>query len=87
MCGRDSTLKGNKVRFRVADVFLPNSDELRAVFREQEELEGTVIDFSDSGVKSNAFAIIEIIQKQIVVIPTEKLQPADKIDAAPGPNS
>jgi hypothetical protein len=62
-------------------VFLPNADELGAVFHEEQELEGTVIDFSDSGIRSNAFAIVEIIQKQTVVIPTEKLQPAAGTDA------
>jgi len=48
--------------------------DLRAVFREEEEIEGTVIDFSDSGSRQNAFAIVEIIRKQTVIIPIEKLQ-------------
>ena len=69
------------MRFHLADVFLPNAEELRATFQEEQVLEGTVIDFSDSGIRSNAFAIVEIIQKQTVVIPIEKLQPASGSDA------
>ena len=77
--GGNPTLKGNNVRFHLSDVFLPNAEELRAVFREEEELEGTVVDFSDSGIRANAFAIVEIIQKQTVVIPIDKLEPASSI--------
>jgi len=62
------------VRFHLADVFLPNAVDLRAVFRDDEEIEGTVIDFSDSGNRQNAFAVVEIIRKQTVIIPIEKLQ-------------
>ena len=75
------------MRFHLSDVFLPNADELRAVYREEEELEGTVIDFSDSGIRPNAFAIVEIIQKQTVIIPIEKLEPAGSIDGAQGEDS
>jgi hypothetical protein len=55
-------------------VFLPNAEELLAAFREQEELEGVVIDFSDSGSQANAFAVIEVIQKGTVVVPVDKLK-------------
>jgi hypothetical protein len=55
-------------------VFLPNTEELRAAFREEEELEGTVIDFSDSGNQANAFAVIEVIQTERVVVPVDKLK-------------
>ena len=39
-----------------------------------------MIDFSDSGIRPDAFAIVEIIQKQKVVIPIEKLELASGID-------
>ncbi len=73
-CWGSATQKGCTVRFHVADVFLPNVEELLAAFREQEELEGVVIDFSDSGSKTNAFAVIEVIQKGTVVVPVDKLK-------------
>jgi hypothetical protein len=72
---RNATEKGNKVTFHLADVFFPSAEELRGVFRYEEELEGTVVNFSDSGSRPNAFAIVEVICKQKVVIPIEKLQP------------
>jgi hypothetical protein len=79
---RSATEKGEKVRFHRTDVFLPGAEELEAASREEEELEGTVIDFSDSGLRPKAFAIVEVVQKQTVVVPTEKLEPASGIGAA-----
>ena len=78
------TDKGSKVRFHLADVFFPSTEELRAIFPHEEELEGTVMNFSDSGSRSNAFAIVEIIRKQTVVIPIEKLLPVKGIEASQG---
>lgn len=71
---RGFTQKGSLVRFRLADVFLPNAADLRAVFGENEELEGTVIDFSDSGSKHDAFAVVEVIEKRTAIVPVEKLR-------------
>jgi hypothetical protein len=66
--------KGSRVRFRLADVFLPNAEVLRAALHEEESIEGVVIDFSDSGSSENAFALIEVVLKNTVVVPVEKLQ-------------
>jgi hypothetical protein len=41
------------------------------------EVEGTIMDFSDSGNVPRAFAVIEIVQKRRVVVPVATLQPAD----------
>lgn len=73
--GEKLTEKGNKVRFRLDDVFLPNVIELRTIFPEEELVEGTVIDFSDSGSRHNAFAVIEVILKRTVIILVERLEP------------
>jgi hypothetical protein len=75
------------VRFRLADVFLPNAEELRWVFNEEEVLEGTVIDFSDSGNNPDAFAVVEVIQKQTVVIAIEKLELASGMHRTQGEGS
>ena len=83
--GRSATERGNKVRFHVADVFLPNAEEVRALFGSEEELEGIVMNFSDSGSRSKAFAIVEVVRRQTVVIPVERLQPMqDKTSQAEG---
>jgi hypothetical protein len=80
--GRTVTQRGDKVRFQAADVFLPNADDIRAVFQAEEEMEGTVIDFSDSGIRQNAFAVVEVVQKQTVIVPIEKLEAANGLDTA-----
>lgn len=80
--GRNPTLKGNKVRFHLEDVFIPSAEDVKAFFGEAEELEGTVIDFSDSGSRPNAFAIVEVVQKQKFVIPVEKLRTTGDTDVA-----
>jgi len=61
------------VRFRVADIFLPNADGVLSVSL-GEELEGVVVNFSDSGSASRAFAVVDVIRRQNVVVPVEKLE-------------
>lgn len=70
------------MRFHLADVFLPNATDLLGVFGEEEELEGIVVDFSDSGSARGRFAVVEVIVKQTVIVPVEKLRLAevDEID-------
>ena len=55
-------------------MFLPGSPELFGPLAPNAELEGTVVDFSDSGDRRRAFAVVEVIRKQMVVVATEKLQ-------------
>ena len=71
---RLSTRKGDRVTFRIADAFLPDAEALRATFSESSELEGTVVDFSDSGEASRVFALVEVIQRHTVVLPVDKLR-------------
>ena len=80
---RGNTEKGSKVRFHVSDVFLPSPADLAVAFSGAEELEGTVIDFSDSGKTHHAFALIEVTRQQTVIIPTEKLEPVCNLETPP----
>ncbi len=73
------TQTGDKVRFRVSDVFLPSLDAVLAAPPGEGELEGTIVDFSDSGQKARVFALVDIVKRQTVVVPVEKLH------AVPGP--
>jgi hypothetical protein len=75
-CGgqeKSSSEKRDKVSFRVSDVFLPDVEELRAAWGDTAEVEGTIVDFSDSGSASRVFAVIEVLQRHIVVVPVAKL--------------
>ena len=71
---RSPTEKGDKVSFRVADVFLPDAAEIRTAWGDTANIEGTIIDFSDSGDAPRIFAVIEVIQKRSVVVPVAKLR-------------
>jgi hypothetical protein len=41
---------------------------------DSDEVEGTIVDFSDSGEAARVFAVIEVIQRQTVVVPSAKLK-------------
>ena len=70
------TEKGTRVKFRLADVFLPNPPSVLGIDAEDDEVEGRVIDFSDLGSRRQFFAVIEIVQKRTVVVATDRLMPA-----------
>jgi len=72
--GRSSTEKGDQVSFRVCDVFLPNAKELPATWADAAEVEGTIVDFSDSGNTSRVFAVVEVVQRRTVVVPIARLK-------------
>jgi hypothetical protein len=62
------------VRFKIADVFLPGTEELFPAPPDQTELEGTVVAFSDSGTIPRFFALVEVTLRRTVVVPVEKLK-------------
>jgi hypothetical protein len=62
------------VRFRAVDVFLPGQEELLNPPPAKTEMEGAIVDFSDSGLKPHAFAIVEVADGQTMVVPVEKLK-------------
>jgi hypothetical protein len=61
------------VRFRVSDVFLPAAEAVLLAPGPEEEVDGTIIDFSDSGPKTKAFAVVDVVRRQTVVVPVAKL--------------
>jgi hypothetical protein len=66
------------VRFHLSDVFLPTPEEVCALSASNMELEGTIVSFSDSGQKTNYFAVVDVVRKQSVVVAV------DKLDVLPG---
>jgi hypothetical protein len=68
------TRQGDRVRFCIADAFLPSADELTVFAELNEKVEGTVIDFSDSGSKLDFFAVIDVIRRRTVVVPVERVE-------------
>jgi hypothetical protein len=62
------------VRFHVTDIFLPNPGGVLVSPAEEADLEGTIVGFSDSGLKSRFFAVVEVVRTQSLVVPMEKLE-------------
>jgi len=57
----------------MSDVFLPDAGELAEPWADAPELEGTIVDFSDSGSAPRVFAVVEILRKRTLVVPVAKL--------------
>jgi len=58
----------------MSDVFLPSPEDLSHRSSAPTEAEGVIIDFSDSGLKHHAFAVVELKNGQTMVVPVEKLK-------------
>jgi len=69
------TDKGERVRFRISDVFLPSPEDMPNLPSAEMETEGAIVDFSDSGAKHRAFAVVELDDGQTMVVPVEKIKP------------
>ena len=67
-------LFGDRVLFRVTDVFLPAAEELTTLMTLTGEVEGAVTGFSDSGAQSRVYAVLEVVQRCEVVVPVDKLR-------------
>jgi len=55
-------------------VFLPIPDDLPQGPSADKETEGAIVDFSDSGPKHHAFAVVELDNGQNMIVPVEKLR-------------
>lgn len=71
---RWQTQVGDRVRFSLASVFLPDPQEALEALSLHSEVEGTIICFSDSGQVEQAFAVVNAFQKRTVVVPVDKLR-------------
>ena len=59
--------------FFVQDVYLPGVQETLSALTERTEVVGTVIELSDSGTQTSAFAVIEFGADQRVIVPVNKV--------------
>jgi hypothetical protein len=55
-------------------VFLPIPDDQPQGPSADKETEGAIVDFSDSGLKHHAFAVVELDSGQTLIVPVEKLE-------------
>lgn len=66
--------EGDRVSFRIADVFLPEPEETLAALTVDTVAQGTVVEFSDSGSQTRTYAVVEITPKQKVLVPMSAIQ-------------
>jgi hypothetical protein len=65
---------GDRVSFRIADVYLPEPAEVLAMLTPDVEANGVVVEFSDSGSSTRAYALIRITAHQAVLLPITALR-------------
>jgi len=68
---------GDRVSFRIADVFLPEPSEVLASLTAEAETSGEVVEFSDSGNSPKAYAVVRITPQQAVLVPVGALRVVD----------
>jgi hypothetical protein len=62
------------VTFSAHNIFLPNQDEAGSLTFEDEELEGVITGFSDSGEVPRAFAVVEVVRRMSFVVSVPDLR-------------
>jgi hypothetical protein len=67
---------GDRVSFRISDVFLPEPGEVLATLTADVEANGIVVEFSDSGSQPQAYALVRITAQQSVLLPVAALRSA-----------
>jgi hypothetical protein len=70
------------VRFPLSDVFLPEAESVRKALSLDSEVEGTIVDFSDSGADAKKFALVKVVREITVVVASGSLELVEK---QPGP--
>lgn len=65
---------GDRVSFRIADVFLPEPSEVLARLTPEVKATGVVVEFSDSGNSPRMYAVVQITAQQSVLLPVGALR-------------
>jgi hypothetical protein len=68
---------GDRVSFRISDVFLPEPSEVLANLTPDVEANGVVVEFSDSGNRLRAYAVVRVTGQQSVLLPVNALRILD----------
>lgn len=67
-------LRHRVVRFQPADIYFPESSKVLMELHNGEQLEGEVIDLSDSGEQKDVFAVIKVKRvSQPVLVPVQRV--------------
>ena len=60
---------GDRVSFRISDVYLPEPHEVLAQLTTAVEANGVIVEFSDSGSSPQAYALVRLTAEQSVLLP------------------
>jgi hypothetical protein len=72
--GEFMNLRHRVVRFRPADIYFPEASKVLTELYNDEQLEGEVIDLSDSGMQKDVFAVIKVERvSQAVLVPVNRI--------------
>jgi hypothetical protein len=64
---------GDRVSFRISDVYLPEPSEVLASLTADVVANGVILEFSDSGNSPRAYAVVRITRDQVVLLPVSTL--------------
>lgn len=70
----DETRRGDRVRFRLSNAFLPEAESVLKALSLDTEVDGSITDFSDSGAEANAFALVKVVRQVTVVVACGNLE-------------
>jgi hypothetical protein len=65
---------GDRVSFRISDVYLPEPSEVLAHLTPEVEANGVIVEFSDSGCSPQAYAVVRLTSGQSVLLPVSALR-------------
>jgi len=74
MASGTSVRIGDRVSFRIADVYLPEPMEVLAALTSDVEASGVIVEFSDSGSSPRAYALVRMTPQQSVLLPVGALR-------------
>jgi len=65
---------GDRVSFRISDVYLPEPSEVLSQLTTDVEANGVIVEFSDSGTRPQAYAVVRLTAQQTVLLPVAALR-------------
>jgi hypothetical protein len=64
---------GDRVSFKLGDIFLPEPSEVVASLTTEVEANGVIVEFSDSGNDQRAYVVVRITPHQAVLLPVSAI--------------
>jgi hypothetical protein len=73
------TLRGQLVKFRIRDIYLPQPFVILEELHGNKELKGRVLEVSDGGKDGTSFLVVDVKRlRGWCVLPVERVQPVDE---------